>query len=314
MSTRWNLADLEKKPPAIQAQVKAELWGKRMFWTNEELNAVRDAYASPGGVDLVVLGAKMGRTHAAIACKANELGICVARGRQIRTELARQTISAAQTKRANEPAAIAAASVNMTEWHKHNAHPRGMLGKKQSLEFCRKQSERMTGFKQSDDQIQKRLKTNLAKYGSVVPLQQRHGASWICSWVEIGGQRFFARSRWEANYGRYLEWLRLAGEIQSWEHEPKTFWFEGIKRGCVSYLPDFRVIQKSGSEEYHEVKGWMDARSITKIARMAKYFPDVRLVVIDSKRYRVLAKQFKNIVPLWDSAAKKKSGRNSASS
>tara|TARA_R110000868_G_scaffold394400_1_gene665725 strand:- start:1510 stop:1917 length:408 start_codon:yes stop_codon:yes gene_type:complete len=26
MSTRWNLADVEKKSPAIQAQVRAELW------------------------------------------------------------------------------------------------------------------------------------------------------------------------------------------------------------------------------------------------------------------------------------------------
>ena len=120
------------------------------------------------------------------------------------------------------------------------------------------------------------------------------------SWREIGGQRIFFRSRWEANYARYLEWQRLRGDIAKWEHEPKTFWFEGVKRGCVSYLPDFRVTFPNGRVEYHEVKGWMDARSVTKIKRMAKYHPTVQLLVIDAKSYRKLARLFCSTIPGWE--------------
>lgn len=118
-------------------------------------------------------------------------------------------------------------------------------------------------------------------------------------WVEIGGKRFFARSSWEANYGRYLQWSKERGMISDWEHEPTTFWFEGIKRGCRSYLPDFKVTNNDGSIVYHEVKGWMDAKSKTKIKRMAKYHPSVKLNVIDSVAYRALAKTLKSVVPGW---------------
>ena len=90
------------------------------------------------------------------------------------------------------------------------------------------------------------------------------------------------------------------GEIKKWEHEPETFWFESIMRGCRSYLPDFRVTENNGSIVYHEVKGWMDARSKTKIKRMAKYHPDVKLIVIDSKAYNALAKQMSKSIVGWE--------------
>lgn len=118
-------------------------------------------------------------------------------------------------------------------------------------------------------------------------------------WRIIGGQRAFFRSKWEANYARYLEWLKARGEIDSWEHEPTTFWFKGVRRGTVSYLPDFRVIER-GAEIYHEVKGWMDGKSKTKIKRMAKYHPDVRLLVIDAKAYRSIAKTMAALIPDWE--------------
>jgi hypothetical protein len=125
-------------------------------------------------------------------------------------------------------------------------------------------------------------------------------ASWKAAWREIGGTRKFYRSRWEANYARYLEWMKKQGQIKSWEHEPKTFWFEGIKRGCLSYLPDFRVIDFYGNETYHEVKGWMDDRSKTKIKRMAKYHPDVILIVIEAKQYKAIEKSATKFIQGWE--------------
>jgi hypothetical protein len=132
----------------------------------------------------------------------------------------------------------------------------------------------------------------------------RANASWGCAWREIGGYPKYYRSKWEANYARYLQWLLEKGEIKEWKHEPETFWFEGIKRGCLSYLPDFRVVENNGAVVYHEVKGWMDARSKTKIKRMAKYHPDVKLIVIDSKGYASLKKTMQPIINDWETDSK----------
>lgn len=119
-------------------------------------------------------------------------------------------------------------------------------------------------------------------------------------WREIGGKRCYFRSRWEANYARYLEWLKLRGEILEWEHEPETFWFEAIRRGTRSYLPDFRVTERNGRKDYHEVKGYMDAKSVVKIKRMKKYYPHVRMIVIDGKAYKAIAKTMKPILRGWE--------------
>lgn len=119
-------------------------------------------------------------------------------------------------------------------------------------------------------------------------------------WRTVGEKRCYFRSSWEANYAMYLEWLKKNGYIKEWEHEPKTFWFEGIRRGCVSYLPDFRITELDGSEIYHEVKGYMDAKSKTKIARMARYFPAVKLVVIDKKQYQSIKNTVSLIVEGWE--------------
>lgn len=117
-------------------------------------------------------------------------------------------------------------------------------------------------------------------------------------WVDLGKQRFYARSTWEANYGRYLEWLKHAGEIKSWRHEPKTFWFSGLKRGVVSYKPDYRIDELDGSHWWAEVKGYMDHRSAVTLKRMGKYFPEEKIRVIDKSWFS--CQQWSSIVPGWE--------------
>jgi len=124
--------------------------------------------------------------------------------------------------------------------------------------------------------------------------------AWKAGWRVIGGVKKYYRSKWEANYARYLEWLRLGGHISEWKHEPTTFWFESIKRGTRSYLPDFWVKENSGLEVYHEVKGWLDSKSKTKLKRMAKYHPTVKLLMIDAKSYASIAKSVKAFIPDWE--------------
>lgn len=113
--------------------------------------------------------------------------------------------------------------------------------------------------------------------------KSRKKGSWKSSWQEIDGKRCYFRSSWEVKYANYLQKLKEDKKIIDWEFEADTFWFDRIKRGVRSYLPDFKITFPDNSVEYHEVKGWMDARSKTKIKRMKIYHPDIKLVVIQKK-------------------------------
>ena len=120
-------------------------------------------------------------------------------------------------------------------------------------------------------------------------------------WREIGGVRKYYRSRWEANYARYLNWLVVKKQhFTRWSHEPRTFWFPEIKRGVRSYLPDFEVERLDGTIEYHEVKGYLDPKSITKLRRMAKYYPEIKLVLINRVNYMAIAKMACRLVQGWE--------------
>ena len=125
-------------------------------------------------------------------------------------------------------------------------------------------------------------------------------APWKQEWRVVGGKRCFFRSRWEFRYALYLQLLKEQGHIIDWEHEPETFWFDKIKRGTNNYKPDFRVIHKNNSVEYVEVKGFMDSKSKTKIKRMAKYHPQIKLRVVEADFFKSYGKTLKNIIKEWE--------------
>ena len=120
------------------------------------------------------------------------------------------------------------------------------------------------------------------------------------AWRMFGGRRIYFRSAWEANVGRYLQWQKERGEILDWLHEPQTFWFEGVKRGCVTYLPDFKIIKLGGSHEWLEVKGYMDSKSKTKISRFRKFFPNETLRILDAKWYKQNKDKLSVVIPGWE--------------
>lgn len=106
----------------------------------------------------------------------------------------------------------------------------------------------------------------------------------------IGERKLFFRSKMEANFALYLDFLKRMGEIIDWQYEPKTFVFEKILFGTRSYKPDFAVTEKTGKIIYYECKGYMDKKSRTKLKRMRIYYPDVKIVLIDTTFYRSLHK------------------------
>lgn len=108
-------------------------------------------------------------------------------------------------------------------------------------------------------------------------------------WVDFpSGKRFFMRSSWEEKYGMYIDGLLSKKKIADWDYEADTFWFEKIKRGVQSYTPDFRITNLDGSIEYHETKGWLDAKSKTKMNRMRIYHPTVTVKLIMRKEMKEL--------------------------
>lgn len=128
--------------------------------------------------------------------------------------------------------------------------------------------------------------------------QTQHKRSKIGKRPDLCNQ--FFRSAWEANYARYLNLLIKAREITRWEFEPDTFEFDGIKRGTRFYTPDFKVFNNNGTFEYHEIKGYMDARSATKLKRMKKYHPKIKLILIDKVGYAAIAKIASKLVSGWE--------------
>jgi hypothetical protein len=274
--------------------VKAELSPLKLtHWSEAETEAIKKLYAdSPGRIDLAGFARKRGRSKPNVCRKARQLGL---------TKRSRLRGRKDRRKYKTRAELIAGISESRREWLKNNPHPRGMLGKKhtkETIESVSESSKARWKALSAKQKMERRMKAAKTRVANGIPFNP-HGA-WKAGWRTVGTETIYFRSRWESNYARYLEWLRSFGNINKWEHEPTTFWFEGVKRGCVSYLPDFRITNPNGSIEYHEVKGWMDARSKTKIKRMAKYHPTVKLLVIDSKSYRRLAKQISGTIDGWE--------------
>ncbi len=116
---------------------------------------------------------------------------------------------------------------------------------------------------------------------------------------DINGVNYFFRSLWEVNYALYLDFLIKQKQILSWKYESTTFWFEAIRRGVRSYKPDFEVELNNGEIEFHEVKGWMDSKSKTKLKRMAKYHPNIKIVLIDKKPYMEILKKLSGLIKFY---------------
>jgi len=108
----------------------------------------------------------------------------------------------------------------------------------------------------------------------------------------------YVRSKWEANFARYLKWMQSKGEIKAWRYEPITFIFP-VKRGTRFYTPDFGVFENDGSTTYYEVKGYMTQKARTALKRMAKYHPDKKIVIINENYMKSLA-MFRAMIPGWE--------------
>ena len=59
------------------------------------------------------------------------------------------------------------------------------------------------------------------------------------------------------------------------------------------------MIHLDGSEEWAEVKGYYDSKSQTKMKRMAKYYPDVKIRLVGSEWFKQNLKACKALENLY---------------
>lgn len=198
------------------------------------------------------------------------------------------------------------AQINATKkWHTEHEHPKGMLGKTHSEEVRKRMSENMKRrWKNPNDPFHKvdREKQSANQSKRMVERLKENNRNIYSN--ARGGKRedlgFYVRSGWEANYARYLNFLKEKSSIRDWEYEPDTFWFENIKRGTRSYTPDFKVWLDDTRYEYHEVKGYMDQKSKTKLKRMAKYYPDEKIIIIGNEEYKEIKNKLSRLINGWE--------------
>jgi hypothetical protein len=264
-------------------------------WTDEERGVVRSWYeertSSP--LELYKLAELLGRPKPSVCMLANKLGLANGKRRGGQTRAIRKQMGASLSAR----------------WEKQG-HPRGMLGKKQPPEATarsvagRKKKRALLSAEQATEIALRAVQTKIERYGTAAPQGFMDGSSNPYSRTKSGRRTdlggIFFRSRWEANYARFLNLLKTQGQIQRWEYEAETFWFEAIKRGVRSYTPDFKIWGRDGSVYFIEVKGWMDAKSKTKLKRMKKYHPEVDLRLFGAKAYRELERKLGAAIPGWE--------------
>lgn len=93
---------------------------------------------------------------------------------------------------------------------------------------------------------------------------------------------YYVRSGWEANFARILKYLN-----RQYDFEKHTFPLSNGK----NYIPDFYDYKRNC---YYEIKGKFTEDGKDKLECFIKDYPDIKLKLIDYKKYNRLIKYFKN--------------------
>jgi hypothetical protein len=183
-----------------------------------------------------------------------------------------------------------------------------MLGKHQSdvtkkiISKCSIENFKKLTENQKTKRIQKILQTrykNEIKNNSHRELS-RVKASWKQGYRVIDGKNKFFRSSWEFNYALYLQYLKDNEQIKEWYYEPEIFYFKESKNNCYAYKPDFKIINNDNSFYFVEIKGWMDSASKNKIENMKVFYPEIKLVVVDSEEFNKFKKEWHFKLKEWE--------------
>lgn len=255
------------------------------FSQKEEERLLKDYLNYRERGDLKSLANEMGRTKQFICRKAKLLGLTDKENR----------ISMKQFGEV--------LSEKKKEYYKNNDHPKGFLGRQHSKQAREKIGiTAKTSWKDPHNFLNSEThRQNLSDKMMVNKFTGRISNGYSrakTGTFTINGKNHFFRSSWEVNIAYYFDFQKNSGLIKDWDYESDVFWFNKIKRGVRSYKPDFKITKNDGSIYFVEVKGYMDSKSKTKLNRMRIYYPDIKLEVIDSKRYKDILKN-SSLIPNW---------------
>jgi len=260
--------------------------------TESEIQRIREVYESGimhGDTKLKELSKELNRTIPFISRFAGRMGLT--------------TYSREHTEESCK-----AIGKRTKKWIKKNGHPRGMLGKTHTSEVREAVGKASVlkwmsiTRKEHKERVFKAYITKQEK-GNWKHNEGDLKKTWKGQWAQVGSHYHYFRSSWEIRYAQYLEERWNNGEIEGWDPEESTFFFEDTSSSVRSYTPDFTVYENDGSETYHEVKGWMDDRSKKCIELMDREYPQIKLIVIDSNKFKKL---FGTLKPLIDQDLLKK--------
>lgn len=245
-----------------------------------------EAHADTGR--LAVLAQSMGRTKSSLARRARHLGL---------------------TDRNRKKPYLSEGSSERQKAHlKEHGHPRGALGlvhsesARKAISASSKRNWSTWKAFGTGPMSEEGLRANSNRSLS----RATHISSENCYSRAKRGKRadlgdVFFRSKWEANYARYLNLLVQMKVVETWGYEPETFVFDGGPVGCRSYRPDFIVKRRNvAAPVYVEVKGWMDAKSKKKLALFKKHFPQHRLELVGEKEYDALTREWSSSIHGWE--------------
>lgn len=268
-------------------------------YTEEEIQYVRDNYKS---YNLREVADYLGREKTNICRLAKELGLDRTKRKSENPKTYRDENGVPHyvgwVRKTTEEIAETRSAI-MKRWHGENEHPKGMLGKHHSNEYRKELARRIkeNWANMTPEKLENRFlkqRASKVKNGTLNPMiNSSNPYSRTKSGKRADLNNTFFRSSWEANMARYYNYIGV-----KWQFEPKTFVFNTIKRGSVSYTPDFYLPEK---DRWVEVKGWMDEKSKTKLKRFEKYYPEeyAKLELITGKEYKEFEK-FGRLINGWE--------------
>jgi hypothetical protein len=132
--------------------------------------------------------------------------------------------------------------------------------------------------------------------------RQGHHKGYRADCLDTKGKPTYFPCRMEANYFRYLKWQKDQEIIIDFEYQPEEFDFTSkYKHGTTRYKPDFKVEDAFGWY-WVETKGYIDAKTKTKMKRVKELFPDCRVDLVTYTEYKKLGKEIGALIPGWEFA------------
>jgi hypothetical protein len=245
-------------------------------WTQEQLDFLRASYNGKEGkpVNLKEIAAKLKRHKTNVSRKARELGLT-------------------DYKRTKSDEVKAALSKSTKLWIQQRGHPGGY----RELRMCIGCGKIMELRHSATNKCCSRsCSYKTTRTGENIFSRCKHGKR-----LDLDNK--FFRSRYEANYARYLNYLieNNRDNVISWQYEPEKFAFKDNGYGIKAYTPDFKVFFSDSHYEYHEVKGWDYPKGIRARELFCKYYPKLTLVLISEDFFNRLHKEgIEKIITGWE--------------